>query len=496
MVVEHLRPGDELELEIEDIVFGGEGIARVRTADKAFVVFLEDVVIGDRVVAKITKKKRNFARGFVKEFLHYSPQRSEPRCKHFGIGFLPATGLNAGNNGQRVQEKVRDFSKNCGGCAWQFLSYEDQLKVKEKVVCDSFERIGGFTENKNLVLPIIGSDPWYYRNKMEFSFGTGKDGELSLGLHFKHRHYDVVELTECFLLEPYIGELVTLVRKFFQQKQAGGTLDPDLQLLSFTVRQAKNTGERMLMITAENGEENFMEDFKELVFDFFKAKNLTVDSVFFIHVINQQGQRKQTQEILIAGKSTITEKLHLPSLQAELSFEISPLAFFQPNTLQAEILYTEAMKAAGLSGKEIVFDLFCGTGTIGLFASFSAGKVYGIELNESAVLNARQNAERNRRTNIEFIAGDVQKLLGKLPKNPDVILVDPPRNGLNPSIIEQIHTFSPKKIVYISCNPTSLARDAALITKTGYSLVSVQPVDMFPQTYHVENVAIFCQNLP
>ena len=464
-----IRVGDEIELTIASLAFGGEGVARVQQGEKPLVVFVEDVVPGEQVKVRIVTKKRNFARGIVQALIKPAEIRVKPKCKHFG----PVQ-----NNG-------------CGGCTWQFLDAAQQLHFKEQQVREALQRIGNI--QADVVLPIIGGQPWYYRNKMEFSFSRTPEGELSLGLHVKRRHYDVIELTECFLQECFVGELVQKVRTFFQKLDQAKSLDPEMRLHSFTIRVGKNTGQIMLIITAENGKENFMEDFKKLALDFAAEEKLNLGSIAFVQINNYKGSRKTFEEKIVHGKATIEETLHLAD-RRELRFEISPQAFFQPNTSMAEVLYAKAVEAAGLTGKETVFDLYCGTGTIGLFCAGKALKVYGIELNASAVENARANAKLNGIDNIEFVVGDVQQALAGIADKPDVVMVDPPRNGLAPKVVEMVADYGAPRIVYISCNPTSLARDAALFGKRGYTLISVQPVDMFPQTYHIENVALFNRN--
>jgi len=461
-----VRRDDVLELTIESLAFGGEGVARVRSGDKPLVVFVEDVVPGDVIQAKIGVKKKNFARGFVKKTLQPSSDRIVPRCKHFG----PA------------------FEGGCGGCVWQFLDVKKQREIKEQQVRDALKRLGGFKED--VVLPILGGEPWYYRNKMEYSFSRTPEGVLALGLHVKRRHHDVIELEECFLLEPFAGALVSFVREFFRKFEKGRGFDPELVLKSFTVRVGKNTGQVMMMVSAENGKENFMEDFKTALMEFCGEQKIPLSSLYFLHISNHKGEKNRTQEKLMWGAATIQEELHLPDGQV-LKFEISPQAFFQPNTKLAELLYAKTLEAAQLTGHETVFDLYCGTGTIGLFCASKAKKVYGIELNASAVANAKANAELNGIQNAEFLVGDVQEILPTFKNSPDVVIVDPPRNGLSPKVVESVAEFAPKRIVYVSCNPTSLARDAALFTKLGYTLESVQPVDQFPQTYHIESVALF-----
>lgn len=459
-----VRSGDVYELTIDSLAFGGEGVARLQSAGKPLVVFVEDVVPGDKVEVKIGTKKRNFARGFVQKIVEPSRERIAARCRHFG-----------GQTG-------------CGGCVWQFLDVGKQRSYKEQQVRDALKRIGGVKEE--VVLPILGGEPWFYRNKMEFSFERTVDGKLGLGLHVKRRHYDVVELTECFLAEPFAGELVRFVREFFLDFEKRKGFDPELVLKTFTVRAGKNTGEVMMILCAENGKENFVEEFGRALQTYCAGQKIPLDSFYFLQVSNHKGQRNSTASRLVFGKPVIQETLQIPGGQV-LKFDISPQAFFQPNTEMAQVLYAKVLEAAGLTGAETVFDLYCGTGTIGLFCASRAAKVYGVELNPSAVENARANAELNGITNAEFLCGDVQAVLESVKAAPDVVLVDPPRNGLAPKVVESVAAFGPRRLVYVSCNPTSLARDAALFAEKGYKLLSVQPVDQFPQTYHIECVALF-----
>jgi len=510
-----LRKGDIIELHIESLAFGGEGVARVQSGEKPLVVFVEDVVPGDKVEVKIGTKKKNFARGLLQKIVEPSPDRVQPRCVHFGSSF---------------ENRGGEILKGCGGCVWQFLDVQKQREIKEQQVREALKRIGGLEEN--VVLPILGGEPWFYRNKMEFSFGrnlkgasdnsaSGEEmevgaraqhtsaqekGDITLGLHVKRRHYDVIELRECFLLEPFAGELVKFVGAFFQNFEKEHGFDEELVLKSFTVRVGKNTGEVMMILAAENGEENFMSQFSKALQTFCLSTKIPLTSLYFLHLSNHKGEPNRVREELVFGKPTIQEALRLADGTA-LHFEISPQAFFQPNTAMAQVLYAKTLEAAGLTGKETVFDLYCGTGTIGLFCASKAAKVYGVELNASAVANARANAKLNGITNAEFLVGDVQQILPTLKdameseipglkkatadRAPDVVLVDPPRNGLAPKVVESIVEFGPKRIVYVSCNPTSLARDAALFQQSRYRLLSVQPVDQFPQTYHIECVAVF-----
>lgn len=453
-----MKRGDIIELSIDSFAFGGQGVGRYQLEDRAFAVFVDGVVPGDRVRARVGGRKRRHAFAYVEEFLERAPNRITPRCPHFGL------------EGDR-----------CGGCSLQNLDADDQLQLKEQHVRDALERLGKL--DGRVVRPVLGmDDPWYYRNKMEFSFSRTEAGELSLGLHVKRRHHDVVELKECYLFSAYVGPFVAEVRRFFREinLKSGPTLK------SLVVREGKNTGEILVNLLAENGEARFLDDFVVLVRNLLGEKGLT--SLYYTHITNVKGQRKRWDEQLLWGKPTIRETLTVGDDHV-LQFEISPQAFFQPNTRQAEKLFTLAVEAAALTGEEVVYDLYCGAGTIALACARSARHVYGIELNEAALNNARVNAELNGATNVSFTVGDVAKELPALLEKPAVVMVDPPRSGLHEDVIVHIAEMAPQRVVYVSCNPATLARDLALFTKTGYTLESVQPVDMFPQTYHIENVA-------
>lgn len=459
-----MKKGDIIELHIDSIAFGGQGVGRYSVDDRQFAIFVDGTVPGDKVRVKVGGKKRSHAFGYIEEFVEKAPNRVAPKCKHFGL------------DGDR-----------CGGCSLQYLSYEDQLQLKEQHVKDALERVGHL--DGSLVLPILGVDePWYYRNKMEFSFSKTEDGKLALGLHLKRRHHDVVELTECHLFSPYAGDLVKVVRNFFRGLDL--TNEPDLK--SLVVREGKNTGEVLVNLIAENGDATFLDAFQDVVrgfFDELDQQSAKLTSLYFTLITNIKGQRKTLDETLLWGKPTIRESLKIGE-DNELSFDISPQAFFQPNTKQAEKLFALAVDSADLSGKEVVYDLYCGAGTIALACARKAKHVYGIEINEPALKNARANAEVNGLLNVSFEVGDVAKELPNLSDAADVVMVDPPRSGLHEDVIAHICQMGSQRVVYVSCNPATLARDLEIFTKTGYTLERVQPVDMFPQTYHIENVAL------
>jgi 23S rRNA (uracil1939-C5)-methyltransferase len=444
-----MKKGDIIDLSIDSIAFGGEGVGKYPYEKRLFTVFVRGVVPKDRVRVKITGKKRNYARALVVDFLEKAENRIMPRCRHF---------------------------LSCGGCSLQNLAYKDQLKIKEQQVKDALKRIGGL--NEGIVLPIIGCEnEWFYRNKMEFGFDFKDDG-LHLGLHPKRRFHDVVDIEECFLFDFPVPDLIQKMRHFFKDF-------PDESLKSLILRRGINTGETMIALVTEN-----MGAGSEIAKKFANfVRKFGFKSAYHINNINRQGLKKTAKEALLCGNPTIREALKLKN-GAELQFEISPQSFFQPNTIQAQNLYSIALEYANLSGKEIVYDLYCGTGTIGLCASFGAKKVYGVEINETAVQNARANARLNCISNVEFLAGDCAQMTAKIKDPPHVVIVDPPRNGFHGKVFPVIADLGARRIVYISCNPTTLARDLNLFTKTGYKAELVQPVDMFPQTCHIESVAV------
>ncbi|MBU1703661.1 TRAM domain-containing protein, partial [Patescibacteria group bacterium] len=346
-----MKRGDTLDLTIDSLAFGGAGVGRALEGDRSFVVFVEDTVPGDRVRVRIGGRKRNFANGYVEEFLEGSGRRVKPLCKHFGL------------DGDR-----------CGGCTLQFLGYDDQLAIKEQQVRDALQRIGRF--DPSVVLPIIGAaatagsstaaagsstaGPWFYRNKMEFSFGRDADGRLGLGLHVRRRHHDVVEMTECHLFAPWAGDFVVAVRDFFREMDAHGVFgenggvgdgggeessDGLARLFSLMVREGKNTGEIMVNLIAENAgllaeAPEFLEGFLKLVLDFF-GSNVTFSavrgagakgaptSVYFTNVTNIKGAPNRREERLLWGAPVIRESLRIGK-NNELYFEIAPQAFFQP----------------------------------------------------------------------------------------------------------------------------------------------------------------------
>jgi len=447
-----LKKGTEIEVKIDSLVFGGRGIGE----HEGRKVFVDGVVPGDLAKVSLKKIKTNYAEANLLEILEEGPSRIKAKCKHFDT---------------------------CGGCKWQFIPYEEQCKVKEQQVRDSIERLGGLPGD--LVQPIIpNSDPWNYRNKMELSFGIDAEGMAMLGFYPPGYHYEVFNLEECFLQSPLIAETVKKVRDFANEYNVP-VFNKDTHeglLRNLIIREGINTGEIMIILVTSPGEFGRIDEFTDLFDE-------SVTSIYWNKIYQMKGRRTRIEEELLRGKPELLEVLHLENGHS-LEFGILPQAFFQTNTKQAEVLYSKVLELADLNGDEVVFDLYCGTGTIGLFCAHKAKKVIGIEQNPAAVESAIINAKQNKIENAEYILGSVDAQLKGLDHKPDVVIVDPPRSGLGDKVVGQCVEFGASRIVYVSCNPTTLARDLKKFLELGYSTKSITPVDMFPQTSHVESVVL------
>ena len=445
-----MQIGDRIELSLETLALGGEAIARF---DKGMVVFVRGGIPGDRGIVEIIKRKRKFATGKLVELLDPSPLRIEPRCEYFG---------------------------RCGGCKWQYLKYEDQLNFKQQQVREAFQHIGKLQDIR--VNDIIGMEsPWYYRNKMEFSFGQDEEEGLILGQHYAGRWDKKIDLQNCYLQSEDSVEIFALCRDF-ARKQNLTVFSSDTEeglLRHLVVREGKHSGDIMVNIVTSG--EHFSQ--ADRFVRYLTAGMPRITSI--VHTINRRkGQSSQGQEeILLYGEPTIQETIN------GLSFEISAQSFFQTNSLQTEILYQTIQRMAEVPQSGTAVDLYCGTGSIALHLAPQAKMVYGIELVEDSILNARKNAERNKIKNVEFHCGEVQKVMPTLDfEQPDVMVVDPPRAGLSKKVVGHILKADSRQIIYVSCNPATLARDIAMILDGGYSIREIQPVDMFPHTYHIETV--------
>ena len=431
------RQGAELELEIDSLAQGGRGIAR---AD-GYVVFVAGALPGDRVRARITKSKRDYGEGRVVDLLRPSAERVATSCLHDG--------------------------EPCPGALWQGLPYERQLEHKADQVGDALRRLGrldGFE-----LEPIEpASERWRYRNKLEYSFGE-RDGELVLGLHRRGSWHEVVDVDDCLLASPRNNLARNEVRAWARE---GGIPAYDRRsqagvLRNLIVREGLRTGQIQTRLVTSAAE----------------IPRPPVD----LHTV-VQGSGGGTD-----GATGVLGAEHLDEEIGGLRFQVSHAAFLQTNTEMAERLYAIAGDHAGLSGRERVFDLFCGIGTIGLALARRAGEVWGLESVPEAVADAAENTRRNAIENARFIAADARLGIRPLIEEagrPDVVVVDPPRAGLSKKIVRRLIECESRRIVYVSCNPTTLAPNARQLVDAGYRLRRVKPVDMFPQTPHVECVAL------
>jgi 23S rRNA (uracil1939-C5)-methyltransferase len=460
-----LKRGQEIELAIDTVAFGGRGMARV----DGMAVFVDGAVPGDRVLARISRKKKNFAEARVLSLLTASPDRVQAPCPYSGY---------------------------CGGCTWQFLDYGKQLEYKRQHVLESIDHIGGIREVA--VHEAIASENVFgYRNKMEFSCSDRRwlmpdemgnptiDTDFALGLHVPGTFNKVLDNELC-LLQPELGNrLLARVRDYIK---ASGVnvygLKSHVGFWRFVMLRHSVAHDQWMvnLVTADNR--------PEIVAPL--ADSLRREFPQIVSVVNNISARKaaiavgQTEHTLY-GSRVLTDAI------GSFSFEISANSFFQTNTRAAGRLYDTVAAYAGLTGSETVLDLYSGTGTIAISLSAMARSVLGIEIAESAVADAKNNCRINQVDNCRFVLGDIRTALDAVSHRPDVMIIDPPRVGMHPDVVDRVLELSPRRVIYVSCNPATLARDLALL-KDRYRILEVQPVDMFPHTFHIESVARLMRN--
>lgn len=460
---------------IEIVDAGSEGKAIAKIDD--MVVFVPFVVPGDIVDIQLIRKKKSYLEGKAVHFHKYSEKRQDTFCEHFGT---------------------------CGGCRWQNMKYEEQLYYKQKQVKDAIQRIGKI---ENAIIHTILSSPEsrYYRNKLEYSFSnhrwlttgdkteSGKvdDREMNaLGFHIPLLFDKVLDIHHCFLQADPSNAIRLEARKY--------ALDHDLSF--YDVRRWKGFLRNLLIRTSTSGEVMVIVVFRTneqqeigLLLDHLLSKFHEISSMYYVINEKKNDVISDLPFIHYHGIPYITEKMMSFNYGKNLEFQIRPASFFQTNTKQAISLYKQAGELAGFSGNEIVYDLYCGIGTISSFIAGSVKKVIGIESVHSAIEDAKENATRNGINNISFFAGEAEKVLTpefmEQAGKPRIIITDPPRAGMHEKVIKAILKSSPEKIVYISCNPATQARDILLL-KENYNLIECHPVDMFPHTQHVENIAL------
>ena len=441
------KRGEEVEVTIDSLAHGGAGVGRA----EGFVVFVRGVVPGDRVRARIEKAKRSFAEARLVELLEPSADRIEPRSAH-------------------------------PGAPWQVLPYERQLEEKERQVREALTRLGSF-EDPPVEKIVPAAEQWRYRNKVEYSFGEAEDGRLTLGFHRPGR-WDVIDSIESDVLaSARVDELrqATLAWCREHSLDAYDRHTHEGFLRNLVVREGRRTGQLQARLVTSVGE--LAQD--EL------AVALPCDSVLWTRIEGVAETTRGGKTKTLKGVPELDEELDLRGVRLQL--KISPDAFFQTNTEMAERLYAIASETAGLTGRERVFDLYCGIGTIALALALDAGKVVGVELIEKAVADAIANAKLNGVDNASFFAGDIRTAMRPLIEQEgaaDVVVVDPPRAGLSQKVVRRVLEAEAQRIVYVSCNPTTLAPNARQMVEAGYELKVVKPVDMFPQTPHIECVAL------
>ena len=445
-----VQKGQELDLHVDSLAYGGSGVAR----HDGFVVFVRGGLPGDDVRARVTKVKRGFAEGVVTDVVRPSTARVDAPCPHFGV---------------------------CGGCRFQDLAYEAQVGEKERQVRDALVRIGRF-DNPPLE-PIVPAVSQYgYRNKLEYSFTSTDDG-VDLGFHRAGRWDEVIGLEVCLLTTDLGNAIRDAVRGWAREErlepydQATGTG----YLRHLVVREGRNTGQVLVVLVTAPGERFETGYFIDVLRRFPEVRS--------IHWAINDTPAEQTNlpTKLLWGDEAIEEEI------LGLRFRVRPSAFLQTNTEMAERLYTLAREYAGLTGAENVYDLYCGTGTIGLALADRAASVWGLEISEESVACAIENAELNGIRNARFFAGNVGQTIEELREeagDPDVVIVDPPRAGLAGKALRRTGALRARRIVYVSCNPTTLASDLQVLRdEYGYALERCRPVDMFPHTPHVESVS-------
>lgn len=467
-----------VDIKIDSLSKKGNGLGLLHRQDGSSVqVEVPFTLPGDHVQVLLLRKRGGCYSAVLKEILSPSPQRIDPKCGHFAT---------------------------CGGCRLQHMSYADQLKHKESMVRKCFQEI--LTPEVDFRPIIGGSHEWNYRNKMEYSFSADSSGNKYLGLIMDSSRGKVFNLTECHLTCSWFVDAVQCIRSWWVESglDAYHMSRDKGSLRTLTLREGQRTGDRMVVLTV-SGNPDFALHKQQIDSFVSTVRNaiepISTNSKLSIFLRIQQiakGMSTNMYEMLLYGPDHIREILHIKlnplEPATELSFNISPSAFFQPNSEQAEVLYSTALRLANVPPEAVVYDLYCGTGALGLSIAKHVKQVIGIELSPESALDARTNAERNGYKNVTIISGAVRHLLSQLPEKnippPDLVMVDPPRPGLDPEAMRHLINLRPPKILYVSCNPNTQAENVSELLKQHYRIVAIQPIDQFPQTYHVENIVL------
>ncbi|WP_027218421.1 23S rRNA (uracil(1939)-C(5))-methyltransferase RlmD [Butyrivibrio fibrisolvens] len=466
------KKDDLLTVEITDIGNDGEGIGKI----DGYTLFIKDAVIGDKVKAKIMKAKKNYAYAHLEEVITPSKDRVKPRCP---------------------------IARQCGGCQIQNMSYESQLKFKQSKVRNNIVRLGGFDEKEidSIMEPIIGmDDPFKYRNKAQFPVGKDKNGKVVTGFYAGHSH-NIIPNTDCIIGVPDNKEILEIIIAHMEKNH----IEPYDEVTGkglvrhILIRKGFVSGQLMVCLVINYKNKNNTESIYIKNQDELISKLSSIDGMTSISVsinIEKTNVIMGTEIHTIWGQDTIKDTL------CGLEFNISPLSFYQVNPVQTEKLYGQAIEYAGLTGNETVWDLYCGIGTITLSMSKKAKQVYGVEIIPQAIDDANDNAARNNISNAKFYVGKAEEVLPDFYEkesekdsssnalHPDVIVVDPPRKGCDQMCLDTMLKMAPNRIVYVSCDSATLARDLRILCDGGYKLEHVRPCDMFPMSVHVETVVL------
>lgn len=435
--------------------YEGEGIAKI---DNKYPIFIEGALKGEKVKVRIVKVNKNFAYGKLMEVLEASEERVNPPC---------------------------DIYKRCGGCKLQHASYKAQLDFKWDRVKDCVSKIGKL-DPTIVKYPLGMENPWRYRNKVQLPIGL-INGEVKIGF-FAPRSHDIIDMESCLIQDEIGDKVVKLTREWIEKfnirpYNVDGEYDEKGIVRHIMIRRGFTTNEVMIVLVTNGEKLPHKEEFVDLM----------VKNIPGIKSVIQNINSKKTNVILGLESKTLWGEDTISDYIGDFRFNISPLSFFQVNPIQTEVLYGKALEYANLTGNEEVFDAYCGTGTITLFLSQKAKKVYGVEIIPQAIDNAWINAKENKVDNVEFFVGESEVVIPDLINKgvkADVVVVDPPRKGCDKKLLDAITNIDAKKIVYVSCDPSTLGRDLQVLEENGYKTLEVQPVDMFPNTAHIENVAL------
>ena len=435
--------------------YEGEGIAKI---DNKYPIFIEGALKGEKVKVRIVKVNKNFAYGKLMEVLEASEERVNPPCAIY---------------------------KRCGGCKLQHASYKAQLDFKWDRVKDCVSKIGKL-DPSIVKYPLGMEEPWRYRNKVQLPIGL-INGEVKIGF-FAPRSHDIIDMESCLIQDEIGDKVVKLTREWIEKfnirpYNVDGEYDEKGIVRHIMIRRGFTTNEVMVVLVTNGENLPHKEEFVDLI----------VKNIPGIKSVIQNINSKKTNVILGLESKTLWGEDTISDYIGDFRFNISPLSFFQVNPTQTEVLYGKALEYANLTGNEEVFDAYCGTGTITLFLSQKAKKVYGVEIIPQAIDNAWINAKENKVENVEFFVGESEVVIPDLINKgvkADVVVVDPPRKGCDKKLLDAITNIDAKKIVYVSCDPSTLGRDLKVLEENGYKTLEVQPVDMFPNTAHIENVAL------